>query len=112
MFVPYLELKYRERTRAAVDGEDGMRYTKVDVEIEYSMSNQRFWKVAKGFIYFFLAAVGLVCLHACRHWQRRNYAVDSADMPTGGFTFAYLLNICLLLGRLFVHVFFPVVFAM
>ena len=62
--------------------------------------------------YILLAGVCVVWLHACRHWQRRNYSVDSADMPTGGFTFGYLLNVLLLFGRLFVHAFFPLVFAL
>ncbi|KAH8064393.1 hypothetical protein JL722_1258 [Aureococcus anophagefferens] len=109
-FVPYLELKYRERSRADILGSEGMRETEVDVEVEYSKSSRPFWRVADGFAYFLLAVVGLTWLHACRHWQLRHYAVDSANLPTGGFTVAYLVNVIVLLGRIGVHIFFPFVF--
>ena len=33
-------------------------------------------------------------------------------MPSGGLTLGYLFNILLLLGRLFVHVFFPLCFCL
>lgn len=87
-----------------------MDETQVDFEVEYSMDTAAFWRVAKGFVYFFLAATGLAWLHACRHWQLRNYAVDSANLPTSGFTVSYLLGVLVLFGRIFVHVFFPLVF--
>ena len=50
-YVPYLELKYRERTRDDVAETEGMRYTKVDVEVEYSMNPSKFWQVATVFVY-------------------------------------------------------------
>ena len=89
-----------------------MDQTKVDFEVEYSMSSSRFWRVGKGFIYFFLAVVGCWWLWSVGQYQRRNHAVDSANMPSGGLTLGYLFNILLLLGRLFVHVFFPLCFCL
>ena len=89
-----------------------MDQTKIEFEVEYSMSSSRFWRVGKGFIYFFAAVVGCWWLWSVGQYQRRNHAVDSANMPSGGLTLGYLFNILLLLGRLFVHVFFPLCFCL
>ena len=90
-----------------------MDQTKIEFEVEYSACpRSRFWRVGKGFIYFFVAVVGCWWLWSVGQYQRRNHAVDSANMPSGGLTLGYLFNILLLLGRLFVHVFFPLCFCL
>ena len=100
IYTPILELKYREEDKRSIEEGYKMDQTKVEFEVEYSMSSSRFWRVGKGFIYFFVAVVGCWWLWSVGQYQRRNHAVDSANMPSGGLTLGYLFNILLLFGRL------------
>ena len=76
-----------------------MDQTKIEFEVEYSMSSSRFWRVGKGFIYFFVAVVGCWWLWSVGQYQRRNHAVDSANMPSGGLTAGLPIQHPATLGR-------------
>lgn len=112
IYTPILEIKYRERKRQDMEEGYKMDQSKVEFEVEYSMSSSRFWRAGKGFAWFFIVFVGLWWLWSVGQYQRRNHATDSANMPSNGLTLGYLFNILLLLGRLFVHVFFPLCFCL
>ena len=90
-----LRVKVQRKNERSIEEGYKMAQTKVDLEVEYSMSSSRFWRVGKGFIYFFVAVVGCWWLWSVGQYQRRNHAVDRRTCPLVDSHWAISSNILL-----------------
>ncbi|KAH8065036.1 hypothetical protein JL722_1932 [Aureococcus anophagefferens] len=93
-------------------GEDRkMREDKVEFYCYYYMDSSEFWRICDALFFVLLSLSGMCWIYYYSNWQAENYGGD----VTSGFPqdeFVYFIKWVMLYCRLFVHIFFPFMFAM
>ena len=108
LYVPYLEIEYRERRLNDIKTIDSLRFSNVQFVSEYMMDTSGFWGLARGLFITLLVILGLTTI--IRVYIL--YSSDRLETDQSALLSSAIVR-CLTLGlELFSNIFFWYMFAM